>query len=715
MKKNLLSLGLLIFGASFAANAQYPLKTIQEVQTVTQQDLAAGNDASPIPSTDTIRVRGVVIMDAGLSTIVQGKQVWIQTNDGSAFSGIDIYQNIPNTLGDDGGTGILSLVAGDSVEIIGTVLEFQGETELVPIVTNPATPIQLLGSGIAPKSKLITVAELNDNLRNNILTTGEQYEGQYIELQNVTVASVDYFSNGARVSFNVRDNQGNLVNVSDRFISQRMPATGGTFVPPNVGDFIISIKGVIAHSKTGSTPSARGYELFPFQSSDIVYGPSAPAISGITRNVLVPTNNDQVTISAVINDVNGVKSASVYYVVGANNVSYIKVPMTANGNTYSAVLPAQPDGSFVKYFIEAVDNSQDSLTSRIPAVPTASPLFYIVKNNGLGISDVQYTPFRDGNSGFIGQTVTLTGVATSSVEDLGYVFIQEEGKTEWAGIMCVGGTGLVDVKTGDKVSVTGTIRENFGFTRMESVTQVQVNGTGTINPLELNIDSFRNYSFTATEPYEGMLVKFAPTGNKLKVINQNADAPSNFAEYRVGLDTADGGRGIRVIAGRVTNSSYSSLNVSYVNDTLWKNTSGVMKVPAAVVAKGDSMTSLTGIIDYSFSNVKIMPRNNNDFEDMSTVLPVGINSNTFNKGEVVVYPNPTNSNINLKYTMPKTSEDISVSVYDVLGNLVISQSLSSNEGNVKIETSNLTNGTYVYVIQSENEGILNTGRVVVIK
>ena len=109
MNKKLLSLAFFLMVA-IAANAQYPLKTIAEVQTVSQQDLAAGNDASPLAITDTVRIRGVVIMDAGLSTIVGGKQIWIQTNNGAAFSGIDVYQPFPGagTPG-DAGTGILSL------------------------------------------------------------------------------------------------------------------------------------------------------------------------------------------------------------------------------------------------------------------------------------------------------------------------------------------------------------------------------------------------------------------------------------------------------------------------------------------------------------------------------------------------------------------------------------------------------------------------------
>ena len=84
MNKKLLAMAMLLFGA-LAAQAQYPLKTIQEVQTVSQQNLAAGQEASSIPSSDTIRIRGVVIMDAGLSTLVGGKQVWIQTNISQVF------------------------------------------------------------------------------------------------------------------------------------------------------------------------------------------------------------------------------------------------------------------------------------------------------------------------------------------------------------------------------------------------------------------------------------------------------------------------------------------------------------------------------------------------------------------------------------------------------------------------------------------------------
>ena len=710
MNKKLLSMAMLLFGA-FTAQAQYPLKTIQEVQTVSQQNLAAGIEASSIPSTDTIRIRGVVIMDAGLSTLVGGKQIWIQTNDGSSFSGIDLYQNFPgSTVTGDAGTGILSLVAGDSVEITGNVLEYQGETEFVPVNTTPATPIQILGGGIAVKSKLITAAELNDANRNNILTTGEQYEGMFVEIRNLTVSTVDYFSNGTRVSFNIVDAAGNKINVSDRFKAFKLPAAGGTFVPPNVGDVLSSIKGIIAHSLNN-----RGYEMHVFDASQIVYGAAAPTISQITRSIKVPTSTDAITVTANITDKDGVNSADLYYAVGVNSTSYTSVAMTANGNSYSAVIPAQADGSFIKYYISAKDNSTGQLVSRIPNVPTEDPKFYVVRNAGMGIYDVQYTPFKSGNSGFAGQEVTVSGIVTASANDLGYIFIQQENQLNWAGLMCIGSTTLATLAIGDKVTVTGTVKENFGFTRIEAITSVAKNGTGTIAPIVLVADSFRKYSFTGTEPYEGMLVKFVGNpGSTLKVVNSNADDPSNFAEYRVGPDTTDAGAGCRVIAGRVTSSVYSSLNVSYVTDTIWATISGVMKVAPIVVQKGDQMNSVTGIMDYSFSNCKLMPRNNADFENYVR-LNVGVNSNAINFGKVVAYPNPTSNQINFDYILPANAANCAIIVYDLLGKEVASTNINTLSGSVSMAASHLAQGTYIYSITSSNLGQLNNGRFVVVK
>ncbi len=705
MIKKLLTVALIFSSAGLLKAQVYPVKTIQEVQTVSQAELALGNDAGLIGATDTIRVRGIVVMDANLSTLVGGKQIWIQTSGNAPFSGLDIFQPTPAT--GDGGTGILALLAGDSVEITGTVLEFSGETELVPLNTTPGTPINILGGGFTPTSKLINVADLNDANRANILTTGEQWEGMYVEFQNVTVQSVDPFSSGSRVSFNIIDAAGNKVNVSDRFKSNRLPATGGTFIPPNVGDFITSIKGVIIHSKNN-----RGYELHPFKQSDIVYGASAPAIAGITRNPVTPTSTQTVTISANITDLDGVASASLFYAAGVANNNFVSVPMVAVGNSFSATVPAQAEGTIVKYYVSATDASVGALVSKIPNVPSSNPLFYVVRDAGLQIFDLQYTPFTDGNSGLTDQLVTVTGVVTATPNDLGYVYIQQENQLSWAGILCTGNAALSTLVLGDRVTVTGTVKETFNFTRIEAITSVSKSGTGTITPLVLNPAVFNTYNFVNNESYEGMLIKFEGTPlSPLTVVKKNADAPSNFAEFSVGLDPFDPASSSRVLAGR-GGSALSSLNVSYINDSLFipNLNPGISPI---IINQGDKFTSITGIILFSFSNMKLLPRDNNDFVGYSPA--VGLSSVYAANSFVKAFPNPASTSFTVNYTLPAIANNAKVVVYDLLGKEILTQKLAGVDGSTVISVNDLANGTYLYQVQSAATGILAYGKLVVSK
>ena len=85
-------------------------------------------------------------------------------------------------------------------EIIGVIDDYNGESELLPLAGNSIT---LLGQGATIVPTVIQLSDLNDASRNNKLETGEQWEGVYVELHNVTVATVDPFSGGSRVSFNV--------------------------------------------------------------------------------------------------------------------------------------------------------------------------------------------------------------------------------------------------------------------------------------------------------------------------------------------------------------------------------------------------------------------------------------------------------------------------------------------------------------------------------
>lgn len=722
MKK--ISLFLFLLAISFGVFAQ-TVATIQQVQNVSQANLLNCKDSSSYVG-QQVKVRGVVVTSYGLAVSGSGsplRNIWIKTGTG-AFSGLDVFAG----SSDPGAADVTNLVAGDSVEVIGTVTEFgpnggpQVETELA--IIQSAT---VLGSAPAPQADVINLADLNDIGQLNKLPTGEQWEGDFVELHNVEVVAVVYFAGNTRVSFNVKDAAGNMLNVSDRFLIQHLPAAGGSFVPPPVGTVFDTLKGIIMHSPNGCKgfPSGRGYELHPFAASHYSIAVGPPSISNITINPAIPTSTQLPIVSATITDADGVVvSADLHYAVGATNTTYTTIPMTAGaGNQYTATIPAQSNGSFVKYYITATDDS--SMTSTQPNVSaTINPLVYLVKDNGLDIYDLQYTPFTDGNSIFMNKQVTVTGIVTASAEpnNLGYVFIQQEGVLNWGGIMCLGNSALSSLVVGDKITATGTVKEDFGFTRLESISAISKIGTGTISPLNLDPSILATYSFANNEQYEGMLVtlKAANPNAKIYVTDDNADSPIRFGEYRVGLDTLQPDNGCRILAGRTTTGAINSLNVSYVQDM----TAGIgagntpwlgIYVDTVFVSYGDCMKSASGILYYSFSNMKLLPRNNADFDtyDDHCNGNVAIAPSILEKVQISAYPSPASEVLNVRFNLP-TTMNASIELFDLAGKKVATQTFTGVNGEASVNTTNIANGIYMLNVVSDNTLIFKD-KVVIVK
>lgn len=618
-KTLLFTLSLLISHSLFA---QYPLVTIKDIQEATSANLSNCVDESPMVG-DTVTVRGKVVMDGGLEQLTSAKQVWLQSDTGGPWSGLDIYDVIANGTTED----IDNLLAGDSIEIVGVVLEYQGETELAPIGANSVT---LYGQSQTIHSTVVSVGAFNDNQQNNILTTGEQWEGVFCEIQNVTVVSVDFFTSGGdRVSFTVQDQNGNVMNVGDRFAVQRLPSNGGNFSAPNVGDAFDFIKGVILHSKNDCPgfSNGRGYEIHPFHEDHYEYGVTAPNISNVAQTPTIPTSSQSVEVVADVTDADGtVQSVTLYWATGTSGGTFSPLSMTlGSGSQYSGTIPAQANGTYVRWYIQAVDN--DGSETFYPSTnPNTFTRLYKVIDGNPTIYDVQYTPYSSGSSWLQDQTVTVEGVVTAAINntgagDLGQVYIQQEGQATYAGIWLsdnVNIANLTSLDRGDKISVTGRVIESFGMTALTDITTAPtVLGTGTINPTVVVPDSFALYNPAAHEKYEGMLLRYEhPTaGQKLYVTQKNADSPNPWGEYRVGTTLTPPESGSRVIAGRPgSNCSYF---VSFVNDSLFEPD---MNVRPYIVNAGHTMESMTGILFYSFSNMKLLPRNNNDIVGYSGLV-----------------------------------------------------------------------------------------------
>lgn len=690
------------------------LKTIQEIQTPI--DLSTCNDSSSLVG-DQVKVRGVVIMDVGLTwNNANGRNLFIQVGD-TGYSAIQVRQS-SSTLQ----TGIGSLLAGDSVEIIGKIEEFAGHTQLNPDVVQ--TMDQVLGSGTVKMKSFADLSLFNDGSRGNRLATGEPWEGQFVEFAGpLTVTFVDLFAGGTRCSFDVVDATGNKMNVTDLFACQRLATNGGTFVAPTVGDIYSSLKGVIVHSKnidttitSGCTLNGRGYSLAPFNDSHYQKSVAAPSIVIQSRNPITPTTSQSTNITVQITDDGTVTSAELLYAVGVSNTTYVTLtPASTSGNVYTFTIPntAYSEGDFVKYYVRATDNQSN--VANVPNVPANSdPVFFRVRDNGTQIVDIQYTPYTNGTSGYNNLEVTVTGVVTASANtngdgDLGYIYIQQEGQQAWAGITLLGNSQLSTLQRGDKVTVTGTVKENFGFTRLENITSVTTNGTGTITPVKLAPATFSTYDFATNEMYEGMLVTLAAGSGQLFVVDDNADGatPPGFAEYRVGTDTFDPNSGCRILAGRVTSTSLSSLYVSYVNDPSWATTDGTMMVAVKQVQVGTAMDSVSGIITYTFNNMKLLPRNNNDFYNVSGL--VGVAKQAEKDANVLrMFPNPAANTI----TIAGVEKSAVVTIANTLGAVVKTTSINNVNSNVSI--ADMHSGTYFVKVTSA-EGVLMQTKLTVIK
>lgn len=716
MRKLLLSFVFAVFGmTAFAQN----YVSITDINYVSPTDLAACDDTSAYLG-QTIITRGVVVTPGNVSEVASGSVtgglrpfIFIQDTavggQSTPFAGIEVMGVYTSS------TGALQVPAtftqalpGDIVEVKGVVGEYNGSNQLSLADANSFSIVSVTSDPVV--SDTITVGDLNDAQFVNNVATGEQYEGSFVTLTDVTVTSVVYFS-GNRVSVNVADANGNSINLSDRFLAQKMtswstvnpnsPQTQGAFAPPVPGTFYTSISGVVRHDANGCTgDNGRGYELNAFDASHYDIGYAPPYIANFERDPAVPTSNQDAELLCSITDFDGsVDSVAIAWsAIDTQSVANFTVaPMTlVSGTTdeYTFEIPKQADGTLVRYYIYAADN--DGNVSYYPSTPITQSVpnvdFYTVRDNGLSIPDIQFTFNANGTSTLAAQEVTVTGIVTASTKigDLGYLYLQDENATAWGGIWCVG-LGLNSYYRDEEVTVTGIVEEYYGMTRLNVSASSKTGNKATITPIVIDPSDSASYANFGWEPYESMLVRYEdPQGGQLSISQTNL----GFGDYAVSTSaTAALSKSARILAGRQATTAYSSLNVQLVTDTSYANLDGEMNVTPIVVDNSMTFDAVEGILFYGFSNFRLLPRNNNDFIGASVTLdsiavatsPIGLDE--WAAGNLKVYPNPATDRIVLE------SQGAGVwTISTVLGQEVMRQ---STQGSSRIDVSAWNAGTYV--------------------
>ena len=627
MKKILIIACAFVFNMAKAQIIVYPLVGIDTVQKVSAARLAADTTLPDYVSPsfqnptygDTVQVEGIVTYDPhyyGLSK--KRKSSFLQVKNGGTWTGIEVMIDTsifgrgsanPTLNGLNTTTKFYdNFQPGLTVRCTGIINNFPasnastGNTQLKlleyeTVITN-STPDSI-------KPTVLTIDQFSTNNgtggQNWLPATGEQYEGMYVEFKNVAITDVAQGTgaNSARWFWSLVDGNNNKIRIRDYSAYYRNDDNEDYFVANNYkpyknSTFVTYVRGIIVENI--STSGVIEYMLAPLIPSDV--GPVSTSIPPIVKinsyTPTLPNSTQNVTVTATITDDSTVTSASIYYNVSGS--AFMPVAMSnTSGSTWTANIPKQADGSYVKFYVQATDNG-GSVTNFPDTFGTGYD--YIVKDSGITkISQIQNTPYAFGNSLWAGSYLPLniTGIVTasSSTNDLGMIAIQDD-ILPYSGIFLNAkpGDGLNALQRGDKVTITAAlVREIGGCTYLDSLKGnfSVVSSSNALPAFHIaNADSVALKSYNETEAYEGMLIKY----NNVYITQINADVTSNFGDWLMYTDTTVG-KGFRVA------SKAPSLSLTFNADSL---------------ALKQKMSFAQGVMWYSFGNFKMLPRNRDDLD-----------------------------------------------------------------------------------------------------
>ena len=621
-----------------AQTAEFDTVSIYDLQYVPDP----GTDDASLFLGDTVVVKGLVMHGPRDLWVGARWAAYIVDPDSfpNPWSGFFIIQH--DTI--NGVNTLFGFVEeGMEVYFTGVVSTYYGFTQmalldqpadLVPVdILSPANPI--------PDPVLLNSTDLSTNAE------AEQWESMWVRIEDAVIVSNGVSSNKASIT----DDTGGLTYLDDYFMYFRSRFDDNIFEWPTTGTNI-NAQGFIRQTNVDE------YGINPRTIEDLETLSNPPEISDVVRNPGNPASRTPVTVTATLVDNVSISSGTLHYSV--DNADFVDVPMTvAAGDTFSAVIPGQPDGSFVRYFVTAEDNEADTAIS--PGDTSRSIYFYVIRSSGLTIKDLQYTHgYPEDASGYEDIEVTVQGVITSdSSHFLNSYYIQDftQEDAKWSGIW-VRDYNHHAFQIGDMVEVTGTVEENYGVTRIADVDSaagaVLISSGHTVEPTVVTTGEIANGGANA-EAYESVLVKV-----------ENVTVSSEDLGYgEFGVDDGSG-----EVAG----------------DDLARHFEGSY---GDLLPQDAHVKSITAIHYYSYSFYKILPRHNTDIVNVTAIDEnSGANVRSFVLNQN--YPNPFNPQTTISYELHKAC-DVTLDVFNILGSKVAS-----------IESARQPAGSYSYTWNAAN-------------
>ncbi len=299
MKAMVIVLIVLLQCISIYSQKEYPLRTIKEIQTVSDSLIQLGKDGSKYAG-DTVRVTGVVMV----RSVIDPKANWApllwsgarfqsyicDTASNGEWCGINILVNdttFPNIA-----TMISLIDTGQVITVTGVVTEYLNR--YTQIILLPNIPIKFEGK--TNNKRIPTQAKISDFATRTLPNPfGEKYEGVYVEIKNVV--SADRNTGMVANPFSIIDQLGNkiIVHGQSSFFTKRT-YKAREWNPPIDGTEISSLKGFIGQNSDGS------FVIRPAIPDDLILSSETPIDQSISISNSHGIPGDSVTVS--INAVN---------------------------------------------------------------------------------------------------------------------------------------------------------------------------------------------------------------------------------------------------------------------------------------------------------------------------------------------------------------------------------------------------------------------------
>jgi len=610
-----------------------PYTRMQRIQQVRYSDLLK----TPVDNTsdrsyfykDTVTVTGIVTMPTGLSYAGAGIKFNFEAPEGGPWSGLMSYH--PDS------TAYPALFEGDEIEMTGYVDEYNtAPSNMTEFWIT--SPINILNAGMAlPKVDSIKTGDLRWP------TTAEQWGTVMVKVGNAKVTNVT----PQYELFKVDDGSGGVLVDDDSDSMLNYP-------DPPLKSTIASLSGWVYHHY-GSYADSTEYKLEPLYRSWIIMGAAPLAIKNTKRDCVAPNAAQSVTVTTTLDPLSSVGGAKLFYKVGEG--TYQSLTMTLNGSLYSAVIPPQPLNSFVSYYIEATDIASNK--SYDPPDQTIANYSYVVLEGNPTLAQIQYTPWKFGDSPFQGQKVVVEAVVTA--DSLFYAKFAawpiQDAKGAWNGIYIWGKSLPNNLHRGDRVRVYGTVDDhNIDYLyKWEGNTEILADSLKVLSkgqPLPgvaaVTTGDLVDKSASA-ESYEGVLVQVRNA--TLTAINQ----------YDV---TINDGSGPCLLDGDCFVGRDQDPNPYFYLNRILK----FLIVGGDTVRVGEQINVAQGVFLFSFGTHKIEIRN---LYDIGTVTGVkdAVVEQPLQFSLEQNYPNPFNPETRLYFQLPKDSE-VQLVIYNMRGQMV---------------------------------------------